>query len=135
MSKQTNPTSDKLRLDKWLWAARFFKTRALAKAAIEGGKVHYNGSRTKPSREPVVGDTLTIRQGWDDKTVIITALSQQRRGASEAQQLYTETEESIQQREKRALERKANSASQIAPDSRPTKKQRRDIRKLKDHNA
>ncbi|MBU2711893.1 ribosome-associated heat shock protein Hsp15 [Zooshikella sp. WH53] len=130
-----NQTTEKLRLDKWLWAARFFKTRALAKAAIEGGKVHYNGNRTKPSKEPIVGDTLTIRQGWDDKTVVITDLSQQRRGASEAQQLYYETEESIKLREKRAFDRKANNASQIAPDSRPTKKQRRDIRKLKDHGA
>ncbi|WP_230409171.1 ribosome-associated heat shock protein Hsp15 [Zooshikella harenae] len=135
MSKQINQTTEKLRLDKWLWAARFFKTRALAKAAIEGGKVHYNGNRTKPSKEPIVGDTLTIRQGWDDKTVVITDLSQQRRGASEAQQLYYETEESIKLREKRAFDRKANNASQIAPDSRPTKKQRRDIRKLKDHGA
>ncbi|MCX4027197.1 ribosome-associated heat shock protein Hsp15 [Endozoicomonas sp. SM1973] len=124
--------SDKVRLDKWLWAARFFKTRNLAKEAIEGGKVHYNGIRTKPSKEPQVGDQLTIRQGWDERIIIIKALSEQRRGAPEAQLLYEETAESISKREAKVAERKSVYASQLSPDKRPTKKQRRDIRQFKD---
>ena len=86
---------DKVRLDKWLWAARFFKTRALAKAAIEGGKVHCRGERCKPSKEPKVGDELVIRSGFDERTVVIRALSAVRRGAPEAQTLYEETAQSI----------------------------------------
>src|SRR5690606_28965388 len=74
-------SNDNIRLDKWLWAARFFKTRALAKDAIEGGKVHYEGQRCKVSKTPELGAKLTIRQGFDEKTVIIKALSGQRRGA------------------------------------------------------
>src|SRR3546814_17995509 len=81
---------DKVRLDKWLWAARFFKTRALAKAAIEGGKVHCRGERCKPSKEPKVGDELLIRIGFDERTVVVRALSAVRRGAPEAQTLYEE---------------------------------------------
>ena len=69
----------KLRLDKWLWAARFFKTRSLAKAAIEGGKVQLDGSRVKVSKEISVGDKLRIRQGWDEKDIEVLALSNQRR--------------------------------------------------------
>ena len=71
---------DKVRLDKWLWAARFFKTRSLAKQAIEGGKVHYEGARTKVSREVTVGAELQIRQGWDEKTVVVLGLSDQQIG-------------------------------------------------------
>ncbi|WP_163831052.1 ribosome-associated heat shock protein Hsp15 [Spartinivicinus ruber] len=127
-----NQETDKIRLDKWLWAARFFKTRNLAKEAIEGGKVHYNGIRTKPSKEPQIGDQLTIRQGWDERIIVIKALSDQRRGAPEAQLLYEETEESINKREAKAAERKSVYASQLSPDKRPTKKQRRDIRQFKD---
>ncbi|MDE1462462.1 ribosome-associated heat shock protein Hsp15 [Spartinivicinus poritis] len=131
MAKDKQET-DKIRLDKWLWAARFFKTRNLAKEAIEGGKVHYNGVRTKPSKEPQVGDQLTIRQGWDERVIVIKALSDQRRGAPEAQLLYEETAESITKREAHAAERKSVYASQLSPDKRPTKKQRRDIRQFKD---
>ena len=87
-------SNDKIRLDKWLWAARFFKTRALAKDAIEGGKVHYEGQRCKVSKSPEIGAKLTIRQGFDEKIVIIKALSGQRRGAAEAQLLYEETPQS-----------------------------------------
>lgn len=77
-------TAVRVRLDKWLWAARFFKTRSLAKAAIEGGKVQINGQRAKPSKEIEQGVTLTIHQGWEEKTVVVAALSEQRRGAAEA---------------------------------------------------
>jgi ribosome-associated heat shock protein Hsp15 len=123
---------EKLRLDKWLWAARFFKTRSLAKAAIEGGKVHLAGQRVKVSREISVGDTLQIRQGWDEKVVVITALSGQRRGAPEAQLLYEETSESSDKREAEAAARKAAGGMIDRPAHRPTKKQRRQIHRFKD---
>ena len=123
--------SDKLRLDKWLWAARFFKTRSLAKAAIEGGKVHLGGQRVKVSKEIAVGDTLQIRQGWDEKVIEIRALSDQRRGAPEAQLLYSETEASIKKRESEAEARKAAGGMIDRPERRPTKKQRRQIHRFK----
>ena len=81
-------TNDKIRLDKWLWAARFFKTRSLAKEAIEGGKVHHEGQRVKVSKDIKVGMELTIKQGFEDKTIVITALSDVRKGAPEAQLLF-----------------------------------------------
>lgn len=71
---------DKVRLDKWLWAARFYKTRALAKAAIESGKVHCRGERCKPGKEPRVGDEFVLRTGFDERTVVVKALSVVRRG-------------------------------------------------------
>ncbi|MBT5005832.1 MAG: RNA-binding protein [Halieaceae bacterium] len=126
-----NFNSDKLRLDKWLWAARFFKTRSLAKAAIEGGKVHLDGQRVKVSKEISVGDTLHIRQGWDEKVVEVKALSGQRRGAEQAQLLYEETEASIKKREAEAVARKAAGGMIDKPANRPTKKQRRQIHRFK----
>lgn len=121
----------KVRLDKWLWAARFFKTRALAKKAIEGGKVEYNGDRCKSSKMAEIGAMLTLSQGWDKKTVEITGLSDQRRGAPEAALLYKETEESIKKRESEAERRKLIRAAQEAPDRRPDKKSRRQIHQFK----
>ena len=126
--------SDKIRLDKWLWAARFFKTRSLAKTAIEGGKVRYDGASCKVSKEVQIGALLTIRQGWDDKIVEVVALSDQRRGAPEAQLLYRETEESIAARQQTALQRKLTSAGMAAPPSRPSKKDRRQIHRFKQTN-
>ncbi len=123
---------DKLRLDKWLWAARFFKTRSLAKAAIEGGKVHLGGQRVKVSKEISVGDTLQIRQGWDEKVVLVTSLSDQRRGAPEALLLYEETADSSAKREAEAEARKAAGGMIDRPAHRPTKKQRRQIHRFKD---
>ena len=123
---------EKLRLDKWLWAARFFKTRSLAKAAIEGGKVHLGGQRVKVSREISVGETLQIRQGWDERVVVVMALSEQRRGAPEAQRLYEETGESIAKREAEAAARKAAGGMIDRPDGRPDKRQRRQIHRFKD---
>ncbi|MEH6606560.1 MAG: S4 domain-containing protein [Pseudomonadales bacterium] len=120
----------KIRLDKWLWAARFFKTRSLAKQAIDGGKVHYDGARVKVSKEVVLGAKLRIRQGWDEKTVEVLALSDQRRSAVEAQLLYAETEESIKTREDEAKLRKAAGAG-IATQGRPTKKDRRQIHRFR----
>ena len=118
--------SDHVRLDKWLWAARFFKTRALAKAAIEGGKVHCDGSKTKVSKQLVVGTTLDIRQGFAIKTITVEALSDKRGSASDAQHLYTETLENIQKREKETRLRKINKASTPNP-TKPNKKERRQI--------
>ena len=122
---------EKVRLDKWLWAARFYKTRALAKEAIEGGKVHCRGERCKPSKEPKVGDELVLRAGYDERTVVIEQLSAVRRGAPQAQLLYRETEESISAREKAAELRKPGALG-IQTDGRPTKKQRRQIHRFKD---
>ena len=122
---------DKVRLDKWLWAARFFKTRALAKEAIEGGKVHCRGERCKPSKEPKVGDELVIRAGYDERTIVIEQLSAVRRGAPQAQLLYSETADSLSARENAAELRKAGAIG-IQTDGRPTKKQRRQIHRFKD---
>lgn len=121
---------DKVRLDKWLWAARFFKTRALAKAAIEGGKVHCRGERCKPRKEPKVGDELLIRTGFDERMVVIQELSVVRRGAPQAQALYSETAESIVRREQAAALRKAGALG-VQTDGRPTKKQRRQIHQFR----
>ena len=121
-----------IRIDKWLWAARFFKTRSIAKAAIEGGKVHHNGERVKVSKEIRVGTELTIQQGFDKKTVLVKALSGVRGPAPIAQQLYEETEVSIARRELIATQRKLHNLAR--PDHRPSKKDRRDISKFKQEN-
>jgi ribosome-associated heat shock protein Hsp15 len=123
--------NQKIRLDKWLWAARFFKTRSLAKDAIEGGKVHCAGQRVKVAKEIAVGDVLSIRQGFDARDVVVTALSEQRRGAAEAALLYEETEASQAAREKRAAERKSGSLSFRPSDHKPSKKERRQLNKFK----
>ncbi|HKM36543.1 MAG TPA: S4 domain-containing protein, partial [Thiopseudomonas sp.] len=125
----SSETPDKVRLDKWLWAARFYKTRALAKEAIEGGKVHCRGERCKPSKEPKVGDELVLRAGYDERTVVIEQLSAVRRGAPQAQLLYSETQESLEAREKSAALRKAGALG-IQTDGRPNKKQRRQIHRF-----
>lgn len=127
--------SSKIRLDKWLWAARFFKTRSLAKEAVEGGKVHYNDQRCKPGRTVDVGAVLSIRQGWFDKVVVVLAISAQRRNATLAQTLYEETADSIQKREQALLERKQNSGSQPLPQRRPNKRDRRRIHQFKNKNS
>lgn len=128
IDKQTTQVA--IRLDKWLWAARFYKTRSLCKDAIDGGKVVYNGSKGKASRNVEIGAQLTLRLGWEEKTIVIKALSGQRRGAPEAQLLYEETKESVDKREKRALEHKSL-GGRIMADHRPNKKERRDITQLK----
>ncbi|MEE3701657.1 ribosome-associated heat shock protein Hsp15 [Mannheimia haemolytica] len=121
-----------VRLDKWLWAARFYKTRSIAKAMIEGGKVHYNGQRAKVSKAVEIGAIIKLRQGNEEKEVEVLALSDQRRGAPEAQLLYSETEKSIKHREAMAFARKANALSMPHPDRRPNKKGRRDLIKFKE---
>lgn len=119
----------KLRLDKWLWAARFYKTRSLAKQAIEGGKVQCDGTRAKPSKEIEVGVEVRLRQGLDERTVVVSALSEQRRGAPEAQLLYTETAESIKQRETLSEQRK--SQPHLMTNTKPNKRDRRLIHRFK----
>lgn len=121
-----------VRLDKWLWAARFFKTRGLAKKAIEGGKVHYNGTRAKTSKTVEVGAIVRVPQGWDTLEVEVVALSDQRRGAPEARALYRETEESVARREREAEARRLTNQAMQHPLKRPDKKQRRDIRRFKE---
>ncbi|QFT56801.1 RNA-binding S4 domain-containing protein [Microbulbifer sp. THAF38] len=119
---------EKVRIDKWLWAARFFKTRSIAKQAIEGGKVHADGHRVKASKDLTVGALLSIRQGWDLIEVEVIDLSDQRRGAEVARTLYRETEDSIARREKERNERQAANAG--IQRERPNKKQRRQIHRF-----
>ena len=126
-------TDNEVRLDKWLWAARFYKTRSIAKAMIEGGKVHYNGQRAKVSKAVEIGAMIKLRQGNEEKEVEVLALSDQRRGAPEAQLLYQETEKSVKQREAIAFARKANALSMLHPDRRPNKKERRELVNFKEH--
>ncbi|MDN3697637.1 ribosome-associated heat shock protein Hsp15 [Vibrio clamense] len=125
----SSPTSA-VRLDKWLWAARFYKTRSVARNMVDGGKVHYNGQRSKPSKIVELGAVITLRQGNEEKTVTIEKVSDQRRGAPEAQTLYTETQESVAKREQHAQDRKLHAVSP-SPERRPDKKQRRNIIKFK----
>ncbi|MBK2095182.1 RNA-binding protein [Francisella philomiragia] len=113
-----------VRLDKWLWAARFYKTRALAKKAIEGGKVHFQGQKTKVSKTVNIGDEYQIQQSYIKKTIMVEALDEIRKSATEAQKLYIETQQSIEKREKEAIIRKT--ANLLSPE-KPTKKQRRQI--------
>lgn len=120
-----------VRLDKWLWTARFYKTRALAREMVDGGKVHYNGQRCKPSKIVEIGAMLELRQGSDSKKIQIVATSMQRRPAQEAQMLYQETEESVIKREQVAIARKLNALTMPHPDRRPNKKERRNLIQFK----
>lgn len=122
---------DKQRLDKWLWAARFFKTRAMATEAVNGGKVHLNGERVKPGRTIKPGDRLKITKGVMEFDVIIQDSSKQRRPAKEAQLLYEETEESQQLRKERLKMLKETSAHLPHSERRPSKKDRRQIVRFK----
>ncbi len=129
-----------VRLDRWLWAARFFKTRAQAKAAIEGGKVGFHQapdpesttSRPKVSKEIHVGDYLSIRRGWTVETVRVDALSEQRGNATAARALYTESAQSVERREAEVARRRMERAGLTIPASRPSKRERREIRRLKE---
>ena len=131
----SQPDAVRMRLDKWLWTARFYRTPTLAKEAIESGRVHYAGSRVKTSKEIAVGDELSIRQGsataMTEKTVLVEALSAQRGNAIAAQALYSETEESEERRAFYAEQRKL--ANLARPDNKPNKKERRDLQRFK-HN-
>jgi ribosome-associated heat shock protein Hsp15 len=117
--------TDTVRIDKWLWAARFYKTRSLASEAVSGGKVHVNGQRAKPSRTLRPGDTLLISRNEIEYTITILALSERRGPAPEAQKLYRETDDSIQRRELAASQRRLTAGNAPAPQRRPNKRDRR----------
>lgn len=123
--------SESMRLDKWLWAARFFKTRQLAIDAINGGKVHVNGQHAKPGKDIGVGTKLSITKepyAWD---ITVTALRSQRRPAPEAALLYEETTESLAKRQEEASRRREERNMGIPADSRPNKRERRLIHRFK----
>jgi len=126
----SDQSGSKVRIDKWLWAARFFKTRTLAKTAIEGGKVQLEGQRVKVSREISPGDTLRIRQGWDEREIVVKGTSEQRRSAPIAQTLYEETEESTLRRARAAEARKAAGAL-ARPSQKPGKHERKALERLR----
>lgn len=118
---------DRVRLDKWLWAARFFKTRSQAAEAVSGGKVHLNGARSKPARAVEEGDTLSIRRDPYEHEVIVRGLSRRRGPASQAAQLYEETPQSLQKRQALAERRRLEAHGAPHPDHRPSKRDRRRI--------
>ena len=122
-----NILMDSIRIDKWLWAARFFKTRALASKACDLGRILFNGHEAKPSRELRVGDKLDVKNEGGDFQIEVLALSQMRGPASVAQALYHETESSIAARAKVAAERKAMQQYAPLPEHRPSKRDRRRI--------
>lgn len=121
-----------MRLDKWLWAARFYKTRSLASDAVDGGKVKLNGAATKPAKEVKPGDRLHIRAGEQDWEVIVQGSNEQRRPAAEAQLLYQETPDSAQERARAAVLRKLAPAPAADHKGRPTKRDRRDLNRFRD---
>ena len=135
-NKNSVVEGEAIRLDKWLWAARFYKTRSLATEAVKGGKVHLNSQRVKPSHHVEVGHIVRIKKESIEQTVVIKELSSKRGPASVAQQLYDETEESISLREKKFQERKAIYAGmpQVAA-KRPSKKDRRKIIQFKQNQS
>ena len=121
----------RVRLDKWLWAARFFKTRGVATEAVTGGHVHVNGERVKPARDVKVGDRLEIRRGQQRFTVVVTRLADRRGSATAAAELYEETPESIAEREKRRDERRLSKPLGADLSERPTKRDRRRLDSLR----
>ena len=125
--QQLEETRQPIRIDKWLWAARFFKTRSLAAAAVTGGKIEVNGARAKPSKIMQLGDKLKIRRGLYEWTVVIKGLAKLRGPAAEAQLLYEETEESIRKREATSAQFKFERAPEFNLPGRPSKKDRRAV--------
>jgi ribosome-associated heat shock protein Hsp15 len=124
------PGTEKIRLDKWLWAARFFKTRSLAAQAIDGGKVRYDGERPKPAREVHLGGLLRVTLPSSEREVVIKGLSAQRRPASEACLLYEETGESRRRNEEERERRQAEFGERERGHGRPTKRDRRQIHRF-----
>ncbi|MFZ5757380.1 MAG: ribosome-associated heat shock protein Hsp15 [Pseudomonadota bacterium] len=122
------------RLDKWLWAARFYKTRALAQEAVDGGRVHYEGQRAKSSRDVQVGAHLTVVVGHDSRDIVVTALADKRGSAAQAALLYTETPDSIARREAAAAQRRALALTDPTPDHRPDKRERRQMERFRSRN-
>lgn len=130
LNQTSSVVEDKIRLDIWLWAARFFKTRALATDEIKGGKVHLNGQRTKPSHTVKLGDELAVTRGQETFVVIVTGINNKRRPASEAQLLYQETEESLLKRDQAAELRRVHAVG-LRHEKKPDKHERRFGRLLK----
>ncbi len=131
--------NDKVRLDKWLWAARFFKTRSLCKTAIDGGKVQYVSSEEKSQRVKAnkvvnVGDVIEVRQGWDVKVIVVDALSEKRGKANDAALLYHETEASLKKREENRLIRNAARDAVSFDQKKPDKRDRRRLMKFHQEN-
>ena len=125
--QELEETRQPIRIDKWLWAARFFKTRSLAAAAVTGGKIEVNGARAKPSKIMRLGDKLKIRRGLYEWTVVIKGLAKLRGPAAEAQLLYEETEESIRKREATSAQFKFERPPEFNLPGRPSKKDRRAV--------
>jgi ribosome-associated heat shock protein Hsp15 len=125
---------DSIRLDKWLWSARFYKTRPLATEAVNGGKVHLNGNRVKPGRPVHIGDVLQIQRGPSLYEVVVKGMNQQRRPASEMSLLYEETEQGRHAREQQAELRKLAAGTRAAPARKPDKHQRKHIVRFKREN-
>lgn len=130
MKNSDTTESSRVRLDKWLWAARFFKTRNLAIEAINGGKIHLNQQRAKPAKEIHLGDEVRIRKEQVEFTVIVKTLSIQRRSATEAALLYAETPESVVKRQQQADLHRQNAAYRPHGTGRPTKKDSRLIHRF-----
>ncbi len=124
---QEAETGDPTRIDKWLWASRFFKTRALAAEAVLGGKVHLNGTRVKPGKVLRAGDEVSIRRGPYEWVVIVRGLTRSRGPAEQARSLYEETEQSKENRERVADQTKAQGPRHFGRRGRPSKKDRREI--------
>ena len=125
------PGDDRVRIDKWLWAARFFKTRALAAQAVSGGRVHVGGERVKSSRALKVGDLLEITREEERFAVVVVALAERRGPASVARELYRESEESVLAREKQREERRLRAEGPVVlPAKRPGKRDRRLIKRF-----
>jgi len=127
-----NAPAHGLRVDKWLWAARFYKTRSLAAEAVSGGKVHVNERRVKPARTVRPGDRLEIRRGPDVMTIVVEGVSERRGPAAYAQQLYSETEESYTAREEARERRRATreAVPMPSPNHRPHRRDRRRLRRF-----
>jgi len=121
-----------IRLDKWLWAARFYKTRSMASDAVNGGHVHINGQRCKASKPVQLDDEIRIKKSGIQLTVLIKALSDKRGAAPQAALLYSETEESINSRELTSIQRKANAMANPHPTRKPDKRQRRQLKAWQD---
>ena len=123
--------SEGARIDSWLWAARFFKTRSLAKQAIEGGKVQVDGAKAKPSKAVQPGDVLDIRKGDQRWTVVVEAVANKRGPAKMAESLYRETEESVAARQRSAEQKRLARMAAPVPDHKPSKKERRDLQRFR----
>lgn len=121
---------DSVRIDKWLWAARFFKTRSLASKAVSGGHVHLNGQRVKPARTVQEGDAMEIRKGHLIFSIVVRGLHDRRGPATAARKLYEESEESIAKRQETIAERRLITAPAIGPGRKPDKRERRKIRQF-----